>query len=255
MEIKWTSNLLEDLKRVVTFIKTSEMGEMFEEMYNYFTDKHSQYGQINEYYMNFLDSPKEPKKISDGEYRLAFLCQIINLRKKRFYNPYKCLCHIIKYALDRYWSVGNIHNNNNISYVVSILSEIWPQAKKKNLYNSVTIIQKVVKQDEDWTRFEYIYTDCEMIDLSILPPGSRRNILQVLETNKTFYLRLLLLIVQHVVKQDIDWFHLSDVIKFSKEKEMINVLKSPPIMITVIMTGYDLKMGHTNEEDMYWNNR
>ena len=240
MEIKWSHSLLTDLRKVVNFIKTSDLGEVFEDMYNFFIEKHSQYGSLDEYYMRFLDA-QDPNQISEGEYRLAFLCQIVNVRNKRFHNPYKCLSYIITYSIKRYWSVSYLHNSNTISYVVSILSELWPQGDKKTIYNSVLIVKNCINQKEKWSCFGNLYTECEIIDLSILPVETRRNILQILEINKTFYLRLLLLVVQNSIKQNINWEKLSDIVKFSKEQEMLNVLKFPPVILAVIVTGFNLK--------------
>ena len=83
MEIKWSVELVKELNDIVRFLKKNSIGEMLEAFAEYFIEKHKKYGDFEEYSMNFSNDLEDPSMISDGEYKLAFLCELINRKKKK----------------------------------------------------------------------------------------------------------------------------------------------------------------------------
>jgi hypothetical protein len=240
MNIQWTKDLQQNLHEIVGFLNRSGLGETFEKVYLYFVNKHKKFRTISDYSMEFLDSPDN---ISRGEYRLAFLCQLVNDKKKTFYNPYKCFCHSINYFLKAYWNASMPKTDNNISYIVQILSEFWPKIDLYELTLATNFIKNLVCLSINWSNIGYIYTNCENIRLDFIQPDQKRNFLKILKTSRTFYLRLLLLTAQEINLQKIIWSRIHKKIVFNNYDEMKETLSLSCVVISLLLSEQNYRLG------------
>lgn len=89
MEIKWSSGMVNDLCEVVRYLKGHEIGKVLEVLGNYFIKRHVKKLQMDKYTMDFIE-PIDSEKIGDGEYKLAFICELVSFyaKKKRKYGSF-----------------------------------------------------------------------------------------------------------------------------------------------------------------------
>ena len=59
------------------YLKRNDIGIPLEKLGNYFIYKHSKYLDIENYSMDFVEEI-DPELVSDGDFKLAFICEIIN---------------------------------------------------------------------------------------------------------------------------------------------------------------------------------
>ena len=114
--MKWSSSMIADLVSVVDYFKRGGMGRTLEILADHFIEKMKKRAVIETYAMEFhhenIDIDAE--RIGPGEYKLAFICHLVNLRKKRnnekneknekkrrekVRGVYDCLSVMIKYCI------------------------------------------------------------------------------------------------------------------------------------------------------------
>jgi hypothetical protein len=116
--MKWSSGMIGELANVVDYFKRGGMGKTLEILADYFIERMKKKARIETYAMEFhhenLDVDSE--RIGQGEYKLAFICHLVNLRKnnrkksenkseknmkkeRKEKNVYECLSVMIKYCI------------------------------------------------------------------------------------------------------------------------------------------------------------
>ena len=111
--MKWTSSMIADLVSVVDYFKRGGMGRTLEILADHFIEKMKKRAVIETYAMEFhhenIDIDAE--RIGPGEYKLAFICHLVNIRKKggkeksgkkhreKIRGVYDCLSVMIKYCI------------------------------------------------------------------------------------------------------------------------------------------------------------
>ena len=106
--MKWSSGMIADLVSVVEYFKRGGMGKTLEVLADHFIEKMKKRAVIETYAMEFHSEniDVDAERIGPGEYKLAFICHIVNLRnskkdrkEKKIKGVYDCLSVMIKYCV------------------------------------------------------------------------------------------------------------------------------------------------------------
>lgn len=225
MEIKWSSTLLQELNEIVTYLKKNSMGELLENLGNYFIKKHMKYIQIENYSMNFTEDVIDPSIISDGEYKLAFICELIHIKKKKMINVYKCIAYMINFSTKKKFNSSHLKSNNKTFYIVSLLKDTLKIENTENLILGINLVQKIISNNKNVNLLSSLFLQSQNLDISILSPVCVRNIKEILKTERTLYVRFLLILSYDIFKNPLILKDIS--ISFLDQYEFISKLSSP----------------------------
>lgn len=270
MEILWTTELITELKTIVEYLKKNPIGSVLEKFSNYYVYKHREVKKLENYSMNFLDQRTSINRndlgttddISDGEYRLAFLCELTRSIKNstsKIYRSdiYKYLNYMISYCLRR--KIKNIINrpklDNETSYLISLINENVGNSNQDMCLLSLGFVKQI------WTIFESgdslssnsqssndlrtsnnlpnLITQSEIIDMSFYKDDIKRAMLDVIykdvppnHKKKTIYLRFLLCLSYELTRKKFD---IQKFVSFSNYKDFVFVITNPVIEVTLFL--------------------
>lgn len=268
--ILWDEQSITTLNEIVTYLKRSKLGVILELIANFYIDRHDVL-QIDNYAMGFcpgyiIDS----SLISDGEYKLAFMCELFELKSNE-YLPinkkinskviYKYFSKMIKYGFDNGFVIKMKNLNYREIYITSLIKNIIIPNNGRNNTNSyvkhglniklrkdkISEIIKfsyfIVKQIISNNNFQIfnlqsLITETENLDLRILTQNQIKSILDVLNTKRKLYLKIFLVLTYKLIKDE--YYNKDAFIKrivFHNQKEFINVLVNPvtEIMLLIIV--------------------
>jgi len=262
MEIIWSYSMVEDLCDIVDYLKRNKIGEMIEYLADYFIEKHSKHLKIDDYTMDFSDS-LAPEKISDGEYKLAYICELVNSHSKKnnkfkslsykikekkshkdvIKSVYTCFAYMIKYTVSKKLILKNNKVDYQTFYLTNILRDkISPNSVIKNKddpfldilnlsYFLTNEIISIGKKDPD-----IIYKNCSLIlnaeNINIdICEKQIRELKGILKTKRTLYVRILLLLAFEISKFDniLDPLWIAKSIYFENYEQFVSVITSPLI--------------------------
>ena len=236
MDIKWSLKLIQQLNEVVLYLKKNSIGKIMEILGNYFIRKHKKYGDIEKYSMDFSndayndaynDATINTSNITEGEYRLAFICELVKIKRGNFKNVYNCLSYMIRFCLEKKFNYLASKPDNKTSYLVSLLKDNLRTKNIDSIVFSIKIVKKLVK--EDISVMSSLMCETQNLDISILSTEHIRNILEILKTRRTIYVRILLILTYEMMNiSDILLWSFNKV-SFSNRNEMISSLTSPSI--------------------------
>ena len=235
--MKWSLELITELNEVVSYLRKNNIGKILENLANYFIKKHD---DISNYSMNFTAEVTDISMIGDGEYRLAYICEIIHLKTGKIKNVYGCLSHMIKYCLKKRFKYSVGKPDNKTSYLISLLKDTLKTDNTKSINFGIKTVKKLIGNDID------LLTSCvsasQNIDLSILSPLANRSILEILKTRRTLYVRILLLLTYEIREiSDISKWVMKK-LTFSNRDEMIISLTSPCIETIIFLTSLTINI-------------
>lgn len=150
--MKWTKETVDELEELIIWLKKNTVGEVLEKFANFYIRKHGM--DMDKYLMDFSDNV--PGSISNGAYKLAFICDAINERynsssnhvsnhvseehakreeyakgerkhkekKRKFKNVYECLAHIIKFGLSKKFKIDINKMGFSQMYLSYIVKEV-----------------------------------------------------------------------------------------------------------------------------------
>jgi len=271
MDIQWSKDLIKDLINIVSYLKKNKIGIVLEHLGNYFIKKHS---EIENYTMEFSEEI-DPSIISEGEYKLAFICEIINSqsdrsktfslinkkksmvrkikRKKGFENVYIAFSIMLRFCIGNLFKLNSIKSNYKTFYLTTILKDIlFPERKIKNkedpqldiLILPFFITKEIMKICRTDSNMLYLNTslilETENLNLNILTIEQRRNILEILETKKTIYLRILLVLSFEISKIEniINPLWLLRTISFENYEQFVSKITSPLIETLIFISSF-----------------
>ena len=273
MDIKWSQKSINELIEVVEYLKKNTLGEMLEHFANYFIKKHGKYLKIENYAMDFANDKIDATGIGDGEYKLAFICEIVNsysypfhlvhplAKNKRkiqkrergqFKNVYSCLEYMIKYGIYnsvRYFS--EFHKPTFTGYYLTNLLRdlLIPERKIQKedpyltiLYFSYFLVTEIMNFESTNQGAIYklssLMADAELLNISILSKESNREMHKILKTKRTIFVRFLLILTNEILNiEDIlepKW--LLNKIKFSNREEFVSVVTSSLVEVIILLT-------------------
>jgi len=284
MDIKWSVKLVNELVEIVSYLKKNKIGEILESLGNYFISEHVKYLKIENYTMEFSEEI-DTTKISDGEFKLAFICELINSssdknksfaltnkkknkirkikRKKGFDNVYSSLSEMLKFCLGYKLKLTNITMNFESFYLTSILKEILiPEIKFKNkddpnleiLSLPYFLTRELLEIDK--IREDILYSNTSLIletqnlNLSILSKKQIREILDILNTKKTIFVRILLVLSFEVIRIEniLSPLWLTRSICFNDYENFISKITSPLNEVCIFLTSFRIM------HEKYFNN-
>lgn len=236
--ILWDEESISVLNKIVKFLKRSNLGRILEYLANLYIDEHYSILKLNQYGMSFSKGYiVDANLITDGEYKLAFICEIYQLKKLKDIDHtisektiYESLSEMIQYNLDLIFSINVGHPNYKEIYLTSLLKEVlYGMTKSYSVKQGVKIkvrkdkiidqinyayymIREIIDVNNDLSVFHLggLITETENLDLSILTNQQIRNILKILNTKRRIYLRILLILSYEIIKKN-----------YSSEKDFI----------------------------------
>ena len=130
--ILWDEESISVLNKIVFYLKRSNLGPILEYLANFYIDKHHSILKLHHYGMLFSkDYIVDENIITDGEYKLAFICEISQLKKNKNINHtisekiiYESVYEMVKYNIDLIFSINIGHLNYKEVYLTSLLKEV-----------------------------------------------------------------------------------------------------------------------------------
>ena len=259
--MKWSQKFLEELNEIVTYLKKSNMGIMLEVFANYYMKRHMKYLEIKKFQMEFTEETITPSDISNGEYKLAYICELIYLRckKKNESNPrnvYECFSNMLRYCIRKKFTYIISRFDNSEYYLLDLLKQHFDSSElmscgpnkqtqiKNNLqYDfSYYLITEIMKND-DISLLTSLTLNGENLDISFLNTEARRSICQILKTKRTLYLRFLLILTFEMLKipntLNSNWMNV--LLHFSDRDSFTSILTSPLIETIIFLTYNKMK--------------
>lgn len=234
MDIKWTLKLLEELHEIVSYLKKNSIGKIMEILANYFIEKHKKYGKIQNYSMDFSNDVVDVSNITEGEYRLGFICELVKVKKSNFKNVYNCFSYMIKFCLKKKLNYSTSKPDNKTSYLISILKDNLGTTNMDSICFSIKIVKKII--NEDILVMSSLMCETQNLDISILSSKYIRNILEILNTRRTIYVRILLVLTYEMMNVSDIPVWILDKLTFSNKKQMISSLTSPSIETFIFLS-------------------
>ena len=255
--MKWSAKMLEEVNEIVSYLKKSTMGVMLESFANYYMFKHEKYYTFENYSMNFANEVNDivdPSNISNGEYKLAFICELIYLRardkkEKIPKNVYEYFATMIRYCLRKkfiYTAFSSQKMNYGGLYLISLLKEQFKDIPKSNndeiYFLSYFLIKEIMIDKRDTTLLTSLRCHAENLDISFLNFPCRRSMYEILNTKRTLYLRFLLILTLEIVKTPnilrTTW--VDAMVHFFNHESFLTLLNAPLIETIIFLTFYSL---------------
>jgi len=275
MELKWSTNMIDDLVNIISYFKKNRIGEMIEVLADYFIMRHSKKLTLEKYTMNFIDNV-DTDKIGENEYKLAFVCELVNshANKKRklktlyknkvkkekfqdkadFTNVFNCLSFMIKYSISHNLDFRSNKPDNRIFFLISIIREkIFPNFVVKNkedvdgltlsYYLTSEIINIAQYNPEIVFQNSSLIANTENLDISICTNKQIREIMEIMKTKKTLFVRVLLVLAFEISKipDILNPIWLQGYLKFIDYTEMISIFNSPLVEVLIFLTSRRIK--------------
>lgn len=275
MEIKWSLKLIEELKQIVSYLKKNEIGGILEQLANFFLNKHLKYLDIKNYSMGFSEQ-LDPSQITDGEFRLAFICELINSypdknktvslgkkkkkvkkikRPKGFVNVYFSFSAMLKYCIGNNFKLSREKIDYKGFYLTNILKNIIiPENKQSDVLTLPYFLTKelmfICREDSKKIyKNSSLILKTEELDLTILTKKQIGEILNILNTKKTIFVRILLVLAFETLREDDIlnelWMHKN--IIFGNYEDFISVVTSPLIETLIFITHFQISNNKKNK--------
>ena len=187
--MKWSSSMIADLVSVVEYFKRGGMGKTLEVLADHFIEKMKKRAVIETYAMEFHSEniDVDAERIGPGEYKLAFICHIVNLRKSRKEKSgkgekkgrergvYDCLSVMIKYCVMKIlkYKEKRDYRIYFLSYIIkeNLLPEHKIDEKDDKILEVITLsyyltdeLIKITNSDETHKFQEFRNFECEEIE-------------------------------------------------------------------------------------------
>ena len=264
----WNHETLNILDDIINIVKKGPLGEVLEYIADYYIKQNKL--DMDKYSLNFSVDCIDPD-ISDGTYKLAFLCDSVNKKKRKKvkdtscdlssssinrYNPYECLAYIIRHSVYKLFRLEVKKLNYKELYLIDILKRVvyidetqTNNLKQKIITESFTVAYFLVTEvkkicdDTDIIHFlPSLHNQIELIDLNILTTEQLRSILNILNTKRTIYVRVLLILTFELLKEvkitDSNW--LVNKIQFTDKITFLDVTSNPIVEIVLASTAYTI---------------
>ena len=248
MEILWSADKVEDLCSIVEYFKRNN-GRQLEILAQYFISKNSSHLNIEKYTMEF-EGDVDVYKIEDGEYKLAYICELVNSQTKKnktyssiinsnnakkykdvadFQNVYSCLAFMIRYCLSKKIKDISGKLDYKILFLKSLLSEKIKLTDEQFIL-SYFLTLDIISANEENNIFENssLISRTEILDLSLFSFPNIRDICHILKTKRSIYARIFLVLTYEIskTKNILDPLWLTG-INFKNRKEFIYQMTSP----------------------------
>jgi hypothetical protein len=277
-EIRWSSAMIDDLINVVAYFRKNKIGETLEILGDYFIKRHLKKLSFENYTMDFIDSI-DAHKINDGEYKLAFICELVNShankkikltsiskknKEKKIYrdrnnfrNVYNCVSFMIKYSVSRNLKFEN-KPDNRIFYLTSIIREKISPDRQNIVKDEVDVLvlsyyltSELINIYENRPEIAYqnsvLLSNSENLDISICSNCQIREMMEILQTKRTLFVRFLLVLAFEIskIRGILSPIWIEKAIKIRNHEEMLFVFNSSLIETLLFLTSERIK---TDEE-------
>jgi len=236
MEIQWSTYLINDLCDIIKYLKKNKLGEVLEKLADYFIKKHSKYLTIENYTMSFSDT-MDITKITDAEYKLAFICELASFKKIKK-DIYSCLAFMITYCIRKKFKISPKKPDYKTLFLISLLKENI--ANKEDIFNiSYFLTSQLIEFKDDIYQNQSLILNTQNIDISMFSGKQVSEMCSILKTKRTLYVRVLLVLSYEISKID-NILELKEFIKFSNYEEFVNLVTSPLIEVLMFLTSRNI---------------
>lgn len=264
-DIIWDSDKIKNVDNFIEYISKTGKGEYLEIMADYYIYRKSKKFPIEDYNMIFSDS-MNINSANEGQIKLAFICQCVsNLSKVPFEgNVYPFVSKMMRYCMiktlkkieknikERKISFNQHHllhilKENFIQYVDGkiIDEKIFVEIALTNLDLCKELMMVNEKKIKDFLERSCVSAYIDELDISFLKRQDRKEFFDLLDMyncpgNKTFFIRLLLVMIYESVKSRFRWEKMKKWInkKFhcNSQEDFINIFSSPLQDIVIFIT-------------------
>ena len=231
--MEWSLELIKELNQVVSYLKRNPIGKLLEHSANYFISKHD---IISNYSMNFSKDITDVSIVGEGEYQLAFICEVVRKKTGDFKNVYTCMSYMLRYSLKKRFKYPASKPDHKTSYLISLLKDTLNINDTKGMNFAIKTTKKLIGKDIN-TLVSTI-SQTQNLDLTILSDLSNRSILEILKTRRTLYVRILLVLTYEIreISNIKEWgLHK---LTFSSLNGMIAALTSPVVESVIFLSSY-----------------
>ena len=255
LEIKqpeWNTGAIIALDEIMDIINKSKLVELIGYMVQKYLDSHRNKIYFDDYAMITTDGKKE---VNDKIKLLAYVCETYTLKrkwkkinKKKVYNIFgEILCHVIT---NRF--LYNVKELKYVDlYVVNIINEVIsknPTTHNQKIISSVYYLTKYlisVTSDKNNRVLDFMDTlilRTQDLDISILTSNQIRNILRILGTKRRLYLRIFLVLSNHMIREKCDicsfWYKLK--FKIGNRNDLLTLFNNVVIETIICLTAKDI---------------
>ncbi len=249
--ILWTSKTIKTLDLIMKHINNNKNMKAIGHIVRYYIDNYST--NTDEYNILTVDVPTED--IGRDVMILAYVCEIYLKRDLEAntvitdFMIYQSFPQVISEVVNEVYSYDEWNLNYSETYLVNLVSELSPGSldNKKNIITcAYYLTRQIIFLDSKYRILEALdtlYLQTQDIDLSVIPSQDKRNIMNILNVDRTIYLRILLLLVATLIKQktvlDGTWFKSRS--RVSNHSQLITYFNDMFVEMLITFSGLFIK--------------
>lgn len=247
----WTTKSINTINKIMEYINSTKLMKSIGYIVKYYINKHSSKDAETSI------STADDIKINRDSLILAYVCELFIKRK----NPetviilskttiYKAISGIISEVVTEIFSYKIHPLNYEEIYMLDVLSETLSSHKNDNIRDIIKSTYFITKYLMNMNEAHGIYNmntlvlHAQDLDLNILNEKIRREILSIMKTKRTIYLRILLVITNRMIKEKsvlaVPWCKRN--IKIKNMTSLKNVLSDEIIELVLSVTGYIISL-------------
>lgn len=247
----WTTKSINIINKIMNHINSTKLMKPIGYIVKYYINKHNSIG--TEPSISMADNIK----INRDSSILAYVCELFIKRKK----PetvivlsksiiYKAIGGIISEVISEIFSFKNRPTNYGEIYMLNLLSETLSGEKNdktRDIIKSAYFVTKYLMEISDTIGLYNMNTlmlHAQDLDLTILDNKMRREIMNIMNTKRTLYLRIFLIIANRMIKEKSvlsgSWCRKK--IKIKNMETFKNILSDDIIELIISITGYIISL-------------
>ncbi len=212
--ILWSSDSINTLKTLMDFINNHKLMQPLGHIVRYYINKYQPYD--NEY--KILSADTIPENIDRDILIMAYICEI-RIKTYHFQGTivtddmiYRSLGNIVHEVLDDLFDYSSWDLDYGEVYMINMLNNILPRDPTENTKDIITTSYYTTKHIMKYIEYSQnhilefmgtLHVRSHDLDLSILTPFQIRECLNILNTKRKLYLRMLLVIAHHMLHLEI----------------------------------------------------
>jgi len=235
------------LSEIVTYIKKSKIGNLLEYLADYYILKYELYNDFDSFGITLSEnSALKADKISDGEYKLAYICELVMnqiissgnfIYRVTYEDVYRSFSRLCYETIEQTFKLETHALSYKEIYLLSILDEFLDthcknkKIRNLNLQSCYFFAKQIIKitniEPSIIYNLQSLMTHIEDIKLQMFTGKQIQELLEMLGTNKRLYLKILLVISYEILRKneiiDAEWLRKKSVCKNLKDlKFMFN---------------------------------
>lgn len=205
ISILWSVKTINTLNNIVIYISSIKLKDSINELLNHYVDNYEGFKPYKLMGFNIKG------KVSPKVLKLAHACEI-SIKKYRKRNTsmsneliFKSISRIIYDVIDSTFKYNKWELNYQEEYLINLVSEVFNQPDREIIKSAYHISLKIIDIDIDENileQTETFYMLASEVDLSFLTTQQCRNIMKILKISRKIYLRIFLVIVNYLCREE-----------------------------------------------------